>query len=57
MKQLLQVDGHHVELVANIGTPNDVKGVIENGGEGVGLIPYRILIHGPRQASNRRRAV
>ncbi|MCY9402375.1 phosphoenolpyruvate--protein phosphotransferase, partial [Bacillus haynesii] len=29
-------DGHHVELAANIGTPDDVKGVLENGGEAVG---------------------
>ncbi|MGL4953182.1 MAG: phosphoenolpyruvate--protein phosphotransferase [Culicoidibacterales bacterium] len=36
-------DGHHVELVANIGTPNDVEGVIENGGEGVGLYRTEFL--------------
>src|SRR5699024_8323878 len=28
------VDGEHAELAANIGTPNDLKGVIENGAEG-----------------------
>ncbi|GAA3313348.1 hypothetical protein GCM10020331_003270 [Ectobacillus funiculus] len=33
----MSVDGHHVELAANIGTPEDVNGVLENGGEGVGL--------------------
>ncbi|MGL5530859.1 MAG: phosphoenolpyruvate--protein phosphotransferase, partial [Culicoidibacterales bacterium] len=36
-------DGHHVELVANIGTPNDVEGVIANGGEGVGLYRTEFL--------------
>lgn len=36
-------DGHHVELVANIGTPNDVAGVISNGAEGVGLYRTEFL--------------
>lgn len=36
-------DGHHVELVGNIGTPNDVDSVIENGGEGVGLYRTEFL--------------
>ncbi|UPM53237.1 phosphoenolpyruvate--protein phosphotransferase [Gottfriedia acidiceleris] len=39
-------DGHHVELVANIGTPNDVDGVINNGGEGVGLYRTEFLYMG-----------
>jgi len=39
-------DGHHVELVANIGTPNDIKGVIDNGGEGVGLYRTEFLYMG-----------
>lgn len=39
-------DGHHVELVANIGTPNDVEGVINNGGEGVGLYRTEFLYMG-----------
>ncbi|WP_243291675.1 phosphoenolpyruvate--protein phosphotransferase [Bacillus sp. FJAT-47783] len=39
-------DGHHVELVANIGTPEDVKGVLENGGEGVGLYRTEFLYMG-----------
>lgn len=33
----VSTDGVHVELAANIGTPNDVAGVIDNGGEAVGL--------------------
>lgn len=39
-------DGHIVELAANIGTPNDLKGVIENGGEGVGLYRTEFLYMG-----------
>jgi len=39
-------DGHHVELVANIGTPTDVEGVINNGGEGVGLYRTEFLYMG-----------
>jgi phosphotransferase system enzyme I (PtsI) len=42
-------DGHHVELVANIGTPKDLKGVIENGGEGVGLYRTEFLYMGREQ--------
>src|SRR5690606_23820579 len=30
-------DGKQVELAANIGTPQDVEGVLHNGGEAVGL--------------------
>ncbi|OCN04517.1 phosphoenolpyruvate--protein phosphotransferase [Erysipelotrichaceae bacterium MTC7] len=36
-------DGHHVELAGNIGTPKDVEGVLENGGEGVGLYRTEFL--------------
>ncbi|RBW71552.1 phosphoenolpyruvate--protein phosphotransferase [Bacillus taeanensis] len=39
-------DDHHVELAANIGTPDDVKGVIENGAEGVGLYRTEFLYMG-----------
>jgi phosphoenolpyruvate-protein phosphotransferase (PTS system enzyme I) len=42
-------DNHHVELVANIGTPKDLKGVIENGGEGVGLYRTEFLYMGRDQ--------
>lgn len=31
------LDGHEVELAANIGTPNDLEGVHNNGAEGIGL--------------------
>jgi len=39
-------DGVHVELVANIGTPEDVTGVQNNGGEGVGLYRTEFLYMG-----------
>ncbi|SHM94560.1 phosphoenolpyruvate--protein phosphotransferase [Gracilibacillus kekensis] len=42
-------DGHHVELVANIGTPNDVEGVLNNGGEGVGLYRTEFLYMGKNE--------
>ncbi|AZU61342.1 phosphoenolpyruvate--protein phosphotransferase [Neobacillus mesonae] len=42
-------DGHHVELAANIGTPNDLKGVAANGGEGVGLYRTEFLYMGREQ--------
>ncbi|MFS0559711.1 phosphoenolpyruvate--protein phosphotransferase [Terribacillus sp. 179-K 1B1 HS] len=39
-------DGVHVELVANIGTPEDVTGILNNGGEGVGLYRTEFLYMG-----------
>lgn len=39
-------DGEQVELVANIGTPNDIDGVLNNGGEGVGLYRTEFLYMG-----------
>ncbi|MGG4546797.1 phosphoenolpyruvate--protein phosphotransferase [Rossellomorea marisflavi] len=39
-------DGEHVELAANIGTPNDLEGVKNNGGEGVGLYRTEFLYMG-----------
>ncbi|WP_345244427.1 phosphoenolpyruvate--protein phosphotransferase [Pontibacillus salipaludis] len=42
-------DDKHVELVANIGTPDDVDGVINNGGEGVGLYRTEFLYMGKNQ--------
>lgn len=44
--QTTSKDGVHVELAANIGTPNDVTGVLENGGEGVGLYRTEFLYMG-----------
>ncbi|MBT2654158.1 phosphoenolpyruvate--protein phosphotransferase [Bacillus sp. ISL-18] len=45
----ISADGHHVELAANIGTPNDLKGVISNGGEAVGLYRTEFLYMGRDQ--------
>ena len=36
-------DGHQVELVANIGTPADVEGALDNGAEGIGLYRSEFL--------------
>lgn len=45
-EKTISVDGHHVELAANIGTPNDLAGVINNGGEGIGLYRTEFLYMG-----------
>ncbi|MFG6148069.1 phosphoenolpyruvate--protein phosphotransferase [Halobacillus sp. B23F22_1] len=42
-------EGEHVELAANIGTPEDVEGVLNNGGEGVGLYRTEFLYMGKNQ--------
>ena len=42
-KPSITVDGHQVELVANIGSPKDMENVIENGAEGVGLYRTEFL--------------
>ena len=39
----VSVDGHVVDLVGNIGTPKDAQGVLDNGGEGVGLYRTEFL--------------
>ncbi|MDP4467896.1 phosphoenolpyruvate--protein phosphotransferase [Staphylococcus hyicus] len=40
------LDGQHVELAANIGTPNDLEGVKDNGAEGIGLYRTEFLYMG-----------
>ncbi|KIQ94991.1 Phosphoenolpyruvate-protein phosphotransferase [Anoxybacillus thermarum] len=45
-EQTMTKDGHHVELAANIGTPNDVEGVLANGAEGIGLYRTEFLYMG-----------
>ncbi|MBU7217787.1 phosphoenolpyruvate--protein phosphotransferase [Staphylococcus gallinarum] len=40
------LDGKHAELAANIGTPDDLTGVIENGAEGIGLYRTEFLYMG-----------
>ncbi|KIL45886.1 phosphoenolpyruvate--protein phosphotransferase [Jeotgalibacillus soli] len=42
----VSADGHHVELAANIGTPADLEGVRNNGGEAVGLYRTEFLYMG-----------
>ena len=41
--EAITTDGHRVELVGNIGSPNDIEGVLKNGGEGVGLYRTEFL--------------
>lgn len=36
-------DGHHIDVVCNIAKPEDAKLVLENGGEGVGLLRTEFL--------------
>ncbi|HGN7148717.1 TPA: phosphoenolpyruvate--protein phosphotransferase [Staphylococcus aureus] len=43
------VDGVHADLAANIGTPNDLPGVIENGAQGIGLYRTEFLYMGRDQ--------
>lgn len=42
-------DGQQVELAANIGTPDDLEGVVKNGGEGIGLYRTEFLYMGRDQ--------
>lgn len=48
-EKTVSADGRHVELAANIGTPKDLKGVKENGGEAVGLYRTEFLYMGRDQ--------
>ncbi|WP_332689625.1 phosphoenolpyruvate--protein phosphotransferase [Halalkalibacter lacteus] len=45
-EQTTTKDGGHVELAANIGTPKDLEGVINNGAEGIGLYRTEFLYMG-----------
>ena len=42
-KKAITKDGHHVELLANIGGPQDIQIVIDNTAEGVGLLRSEFL--------------
>lgn len=42
-RETVSTDGHKIELVSNIGTPNDVDGVVANGAEGIGLYRTEFL--------------
>ena len=48
-EQTVSSDGVHVELAANIGTPNDLEGVTNNGAEAVGLYRTEFLYMGRDQ--------
>ena len=48
-EKTISVDGHQVELAANIGTPEDLEGVINNGGEGIGLYRTEFIYMGRDQ--------
>lgn len=43
---MVLVDDYYVEFVVNIGISEDVKGVLENGGEGVGFYCIEFLYMG-----------
>ena len=47
--ETVTADGEHAELAANIGTPDDIPGVIENGAEGIGLYRTEFLYMGRDQ--------
>ena len=39
----VSADGHHVEIAGNIGKPEDVDMIVENGGDGIGLFRTEFL--------------
>ncbi|MCQ6275081.1 phosphoenolpyruvate--protein phosphotransferase [Bacillus sp. V3B] len=45
-EKTVSADGHQVELAANIGTPKDLEGVVNNGGEAIGLYRTEFLYMG-----------
>ena len=47
--ETVTIDGEHAELAANIGTPDDLYGVMENGAEGIGLYRTEVLYMGRDQ--------
>ncbi len=42
-QETITTDGHKVDIAGNIGTPKDVEGVLNNGGEAVGLYRTEFL--------------
>lgn len=48
-EKTVTADGHEVEIGANIGTPKDLKGALENGAEAVGLYRTEFLYMGRDQ--------
>ncbi len=55
-KPTMTKDGREVELVCNIGRPNDTANIVENDGEGIGLLEVNlyllIVIKRPMKMSN-----
>ncbi len=49
-QKTVTLDGRHVELAGNIGTPSDVEGLIKNDAEGVGLYRTEFLYMDREQA-------
>lgn len=47
--ETVTIDGEHAELAANIGIPDDLYGVMENGAEGIGLYRTEFLYMGRDQ--------
>lgn len=47
--ETVTIDGEHAELAANIGTPDDLYGVMENRAEGIGLYRTEFLYMGRDQ--------
>ncbi|MFJ7950054.1 phosphoenolpyruvate--protein phosphotransferase [Lysinibacillus sp. NPDC096418] len=39
----VSADGHHIEIAGNIGKPEDVDMILENGGDGIGLFRTEFL--------------
>ena len=54
MQKLSQLTAKHFELAANIGTPKDLVGVHNNGGEAVGLYRTEFLYMDSPDLPNRR---
>ncbi|WP_059173717.1 phosphoenolpyruvate--protein phosphotransferase [Bacillus sp. FJAT-27445] len=48
-EKTVTADGHEVEIGANIGTPKDLKGALENGAEAIGLYRTEFLYMGRDQ--------
>ncbi|WP_316568337.1 phosphoenolpyruvate--protein phosphotransferase [Neobacillus sp. YIM B06451] len=48
-EKTVTADGHEVEIGANIGTPKDLKGALENGAEAIGLFRTEFLYMGREQ--------
>ncbi|MBP1743947.1 MAG: ptsI [Firmicutes bacterium] len=42
-KKIIDKNGRHIEIAANIGSPEDVSKVLENGAEGIGLFRTEFL--------------